>query len=99
MDDADAVILKITLHHGQRLGSRPESAIDLLWQRLMAGQKGTSFARRGSEIRATWESTAPRAVPRGELNAIARAAVLELVRDTCERAPELEFGWFAVSPL
>jgi hypothetical protein len=98
MDDADAVTLRIAAHHGRQLAGRPADALDLLWRRLDSRHEGTSFSRRGSEIRATWESTASRSTPRGELTEIARAAVLELVREACAGAQELEFAWFAVSP-
>ena len=97
-DDADTVTLKITPHQAVQLPSRPANAIELLWARLDAGGEGTSFALRGAEIRATWESTSSRSTSRGELNEIARAAVLELVRGACDAAPELEFAWFAVGP-
>lgn len=99
MDDADAVTLKITPHQAQRLPALPAEAIGKLWVRLDSNHGGASFSRRGSAIRATWESTASRSIPRGELNEIARAAILDLVRDVCARAPELEFDWFAVSPM
>jgi|ERR1700740_3082277 len=95
-DDPDAVRLKITSHQAQQLPSRPADAIDLLWARLGANREGTSFAVRGAEIQATWESTAPRSMPRAELNEVARAAVLALVREVCDAAPELDFAWFAV---
>jgi hypothetical protein len=97
LDDPDAVTLKITPHQAQQLPSRPADAIELLWARLGANREGTSFAVRGSEIQATWESTATRSMPRAELNEVARAAVLALLREVCDAAPELEFAWFAVS--
>jgi hypothetical protein len=34
---------------------------------------------------------------RDEREDFARAAVLEIVREVCERSPELKFDWFAVS--
>jgi hypothetical protein len=37
-------------------------------------------------------------VERDELIELGRLAVLEIVRDVCRRAPELELEWFAVSP-
>jgi hypothetical protein len=99
MDDADAVTLKITPHQAQRLPAPPAEAVGMLWRRLGSNHEGASFSRRGSEIRAMWESTASRSIARGELNEIARAAILDLLRDVCDRAPELEFDWFAVSPM
>ena len=97
VDDADAVTLKITAHQAQQLPSRPADAIDLLWARLGANREGVSFAVRGSQIQATWESAGTRSMQRAELNEVARAAVLALVREVCDAAPELEFAWFAVS--
>jgi hypothetical protein len=76
--------------------TRPANAVDLLWQRLGSGRDEASFARLGpDEIGAAWGDDAL-AVRGDERSEIARRAVLEIVRDVCERAPELELDWFAV---
>jgi len=76
----------------------PADAIDLLWQRLDVSHDEASFARAGAEIVATWGEDAPSST-RDERAEIGRLAVLEIVRDACERTPELELDWFAVAPL
>jgi hypothetical protein len=71
--------------------------MDLLWQRLGASRDEVSFAKVGPEIRATWEEDAPVSMERDERVEIGRRAVLDIVIDVCERAPELNSDWFAVS--
>jgi hypothetical protein len=70
--------------------------MDLLWQRLSASHGETSFAKVGPEIEATWGEDVPASMERDERAEIGRRAVLDIVRDVCERAPELELDWFAV---
>jgi len=70
--------------------------MDLLWQRLADSRNETSFAKVGSEIWATWAVDAPSSMERDERAEIGRRAVLEIVRDACERTPELELDWFAI---
>ncbi len=75
----------------------PEGALDLLWQRLGASREEVSFVRVGTEIRATTGEDAPVSMTRDERADIGRRAVLAVVRDVCEGAPELSSDWFAVS--
>lgn len=56
-----------------------------------------SFAKVGAEIRATWRKDARASMERDERAALGRRAVLDIVIDVCERAPELNSDWFAVS--
>jgi hypothetical protein len=70
--------------------------MDLLWQRLGASHDEASFAKVGHEITATWGKDVP-SMARDEHAEIGRRAILDIVRDVCERAPELELDWFAVS--
>jgi hypothetical protein len=70
--------------------------MDLLWQRLDGTHDDVSFAKVGGELRARWAGHVPASRERDERGEIGRYAVLEIVRDVCERAPELEFDWFAV---
>lgn len=75
----------------------PDDALDLLWQRLGASREEVSFAKVGPEIRATTDEDAPVAMTRDERAEIGRRAVLAVLRDVCEAAPELRSDWFAVS--
>lgn len=70
--------------------------MDLLWQRLGASHDDASFAKVGPEITATWGEDAPASMERDERAEIGRLAVLEIVRDVCERTPELQLDWFAI---
>jgi hypothetical protein len=71
----------------------------LLWPRLDANGDDVRFAKVGAEIRATWGEDAPISMERDEREEIGRRAVLDIVRGVCERVPELESDWFAVSTL
>jgi hypothetical protein len=53
----------------------------------------------GDEIRATSGEANGDSTTREMRVAVQREAVLDLIRDVCERAPELESNWFAVSYL
>jgi hypothetical protein len=87
---------RISLHSGF---AAPSDALDLLWQRLDANRNETRFAKDGAEISATWGADAPVSMERDERKEIGRRAVLDIVCDVCDRAPELKSDWFAVSPL
>jgi hypothetical protein len=71
--------------------------MDLLWQRLGAKRDGTSFAKVGAEIMATWREDAPASMEHDERVALGRRAVLDIVIGVCERAPKLDSDWFAIS--
>jgi hypothetical protein len=88
-----SVEFRITRHSGR---SAPDGALEMLWERLGAGRDDASFAKRGSEIRATWGSDAPGSSDRHEREEVGRMAILEIVRDVCEQTPELRSDWFAV---
>lgn len=87
---------RITLHSGF---SAPAGAIELLWERLGTRRDEALFARVGAEIRATWGENTHVSSPRDERAEVGRSAVLAIVTGVCERAPELEAEWFAVSLL
>jgi hypothetical protein len=74
----------------------PADALDLLWQRLSPKYEDVSFARVGAEIRATTNEDAPVSMTRDERAEIGRRAVLAVLRDVCEGAPELSSDWYAV---
>jgi hypothetical protein len=75
----------------------PDDAIELLWQRLGARRDEVSFAMVGDEIRASVGEDAPVAMTRDERVEIGRGAILAILLDVCELAPELKSDWFAVS--
>jgi len=93
-----AVRFTIRPHLGARQSSRPADALDLLWARLGTRREEASFAKVGSEIRARWGEDEPSAMERDERIERGRSAILEILRDVCERSPELELDWFAVFP-
>jgi hypothetical protein len=86
------VKFKITRHSGS---SSPPDALDLLLQRLGPKRDDVSFAKVGREIQATWGKEVP--IEQDERVEIGRRAVLDVVRDACELAPELRLEWFAIS--
>jgi hypothetical protein len=88
------VQFRITPHSGY---ASPADALDLLLQRLGASRDEVSFAKVGPQIRATTAEDAPVSMTRDERADIGRRAVLEIVRDVCDGAPELKSDWFAVS--
>jgi hypothetical protein len=98
LDTADAMTYRITPHLGSPRPRWDAEAMELLWQRLDTAHNQALFAKVGSEVRATWRLDARLPVERDELIEVGRLAVLEIVREVCRRAPELEFDWFAVSP-
>lgn len=89
------VTFRITLHSGF---SAPAQALDLLWERLDASRREDArFSRVGAEIRATWKEDAEISMERDQREEIGRRAVFDIVSGICEREPELESDWFAVS--
>jgi len=75
----------------------PADALDQLWQHLGSERAEVCFARLDSEITATTGEDAPVSMTRDERVHIGRHAVLDIVREVCEEAPELRSDWFAVS--
>jgi hypothetical protein len=88
------VRFKITHHSGHK---PPDGALDLLTQRLGARREDVSFLKVGGEIWATVEADAPVSMTQDERADIGRRAVLGVVREVCDGAPELDSDWFAVS--
>jgi hypothetical protein len=68
----------------------------MLWERLGARRDEVSFAKSGEEITATWGTEAPSSIERDEREEAARIAIVEILQDVCEQAPELSSDWFAV---
>ncbi len=86
---------RITRHAAK---TPPDYALDLLTERVGSRREDVSFSRVGAEIRANLDRDAPIAMTQDERTAIGRRAVLEVVGEVCERAPELKLDWYAVSP-
>jgi hypothetical protein len=90
------VRFRITRHSGS--GSPPD-ALELLWEHLQGrNDDGVAFNRRGSELGASFGEDAPAAMERDEREEVGRLAVLESLREICERVPGLRFDWYAVGP-
>jgi len=88
------VRFRITRHSALK---PPADALELLWPRLGPKRDQVSFAKVGSEIRATWGEDAPVSMERDERVDMGRRAILDVLEDVCARAPELRFDWYAVS--
>lgn len=86
---------RITRHAS---ASPPANALDLLTSSIGTRRDGVHFARVGAEIRADLRRDDPVAMTNDERIDIGRRAVLEIIGQVCERTPELETDWFAVSP-
>jgi hypothetical protein len=86
---------RITRHDS---GSPPADAIDLLTDRIGKRRDDIQFARVGAELRANLNRDEPVAMTQDDRTEVGRRAVLQIVEDVCERAPELKLDWFAVSP-
>ncbi len=56
------------------------------------------FSRTGGEIRALVDRDESIRMTQDERAEVGRTAVLEVLGEVCERAPELCLDWFAVSP-
>lgn len=90
---------KITHHSGF---AAPADALDLLWLRLDCNREDVRsrddlrFAKVDAELRATWREDAPLSMERPEREEFGRRAVLSVLYEVCELAPELESDWYAV---
>jgi hypothetical protein len=85
---------RITRHSGS---GAPADALALLLPRLEADPQGARISKVGAEIRFTLPGDSPVSMERDEREEIGRRAVLDIVREVCDGAPELESDWFAVS--
>jgi hypothetical protein len=76
----------------------PEHALDLLAERIGRRREDLSFTRVGPEIRANLDRDEPVSMTHDERVYRGRRAVLDVLDEVCERAPELKLDWYAVSP-
>jgi hypothetical protein len=90
------VKFRISRHSG--FGA-PAHAIDLLSERLGPKREEVSFARAGTELRATWGEASPFSRGEEESGEIGRRVVLEVLDGVCNEDPDLRSDWFAVSAL
>jgi hypothetical protein len=87
------VRFRITRHSAVK---PPADALELLWPRLGSKRDEVSFAKVGTEIRATWGEDAPVSMERDERVQTGRRAILEILQEVCDRSPELRLDWYAV---
>ncbi len=76
----------------------PEGALELLSLHIPPRREDVAFSRTGSEIRARVDRDEAVWMTQDERLEIGRQAVLDIVREVCERSPELKLDWFAISP-
>ena len=70
--------------------------MELLLRRLGAQADDISFAMVRDGIMATSPESHGDSTTREIRVGVERQAIVDLIRDVCERAPELESDWFAV---
>jgi len=76
----------------------PGDALDLLEARIPPRREDIVFSRAGCEIQAFVDRDDAIRMTHDERVELGREAVLGVLGDVCECAPELRFDWFAVSP-
>jgi len=86
----------VTRHADRRA---PPDALERLWERLEGRRfQEITFRRAARYIRADTGHDSPVSMERDEREEIGRTEVLDCLREICERAPELQLDWYAVSP-
>lgn len=76
----------------------PEEAVEMLSSQIPARRQDVAFSRIGGEIRARVDRDDAVWMTTDERVEIGRKAVLDILREVCERSPELKLDWFAISP-
>jgi hypothetical protein len=72
----------------------------LLWPHAQAARSDeVRFVKRRTEMRAMWGEGEGTRETRDERMQVERRAVFEALREICDRTPELDADWYAVSPL
>jgi hypothetical protein len=84
----------IAVHAGY---GAPPDAIELLAKRLGSERDEARFTPTGDAIDATWGEEAPVSMASDERAQIGRRALLAILDEVCDDAPELAFEWFAIS--
>lgn len=76
----------------------PDDALELLWKRVDGRRfEDVGFRRSGPDLIARIDNDAPIGREGDERHEADRLAVLACLREVCERAPELDADWFAVT--
>jgi hypothetical protein len=88
------VRFKIVVHAGY---GAPANAIELLAERLGPAHEDARFTPGRDAIEATYGEEAPISMASDERAEIGRRALLEILDEVCDGAPELDFEWYAVS--
>jgi hypothetical protein len=86
---------RITRHAS---ASPPAEAIERLAERIGKRRSEASFVHVGREITASLDRDDPVSMTQDERIEVGRRAVLEIVAEVCELAPDLKLDWYAVSP-
>jgi hypothetical protein len=76
----------------------PDHAMSLLCERLPKRSEDVCFSMVGDEVGASLDRDESVSMTHDERVEIGRRAVLGALEEICERAPELELDWYAVSP-
>jgi hypothetical protein len=88
----------VTFRIGRHSGfAVPADALELLLRRLGSQLDHVSFAMVGAEIRARTAQPLGDAMSREARIDLERRAIVDLICDVCDDAPELKSDWFAVS--
>jgi hypothetical protein len=88
------VDFRITIHSGY---SAPPGALAMLAQALGPRRESSTYAKVGTEIRASWLADMPVSMERDEREETGRVAILDVVREVCGPSADLDADWFAVS--
>lgn len=86
---------RITKHTAK---TPPDYVLALLTERIPPRREDVLFTQVGSEIRARLDRDEAVWMTQDERLEIGRRAVLDVVGEVCERAPELKLDWYAVGP-
>jgi hypothetical protein len=86
---------RITKHTAK---TPPDHVLELLTERIPQRREDVLFTSAGGEIRARLDRDDAVWMTQDERLEIGRRAVLDVVGEVCDRAPELKLDWYAVSP-
>jgi hypothetical protein len=84
----------IGIHSGHHA---PPDAIALLAEALGPQRDDAYFTANDRDIDASWGEDAPVSMERDEREDLGREALLRIIEEVCETAPQLQYDWYAVS--